>query len=110
MSLGCVVFVHPRSATGMLSVDVVDALKDNDVNDVESSTDAADQLMLIVEPHGLWLLLRNPSDVDVEQDDVVVGLFLTLSVGEVCMLAHHLVVVAAQLLTLSICTSPSSLL
>ena len=30
--------------------------------------------------------LRNSSD-DVEQDDAAVGLFLTVAVGEVCMLA-----------------------
>ena len=42
-------------------------------------------------------------NVVVKQDDVAVGLFLTLFVGEVYMLAHHLVVVAAvQLLMLSI--------
>ena len=87
----------------MLSVDVVDALKDNDVNDGELSTDAAGQLMmLIIEPYGLWLLmLRNPSDVDVEQDDAAVGLLLTVAVGEVYTLAHHLVVVAAAQLSWS---------
>ena len=54
--------------------------------------------------------LHNSND-DAEQDDAAVGLFLTVAVGEVCMLAHHLVdVAAAQLsLALPICTSPSSL-
>ena len=48
---------------------------------MSSCPEAADQLMtLIVEPYGLWLLLRNPSNVDVEQDDAAVGLLLTLSV------------------------------
>ena len=55
-------------------------------------------------------MLRNPSNVVVERDDAAVGLLLTLAVGEVYVLAHHLVdVVAAQLLQLPICTSPSSL-
>ena len=54
--------------------------------------------------------LHNSND-DVEQDDAAVGLFLTVAVGEVCMLAHHLVDVAAgQLsLVLPICMSASSL-
>ena len=52
-------------------------------------------------------MLRNPSDDVVKQDDVAVGLLLTLFVGEVYMLAHPLVGVAAQLLVSSICTSPS---
>ena len=58
----------------------------------------------VVEPYGLWLLMmmRNPSDVVVEQDD------RPAPAVEVCMLAHHLVAdVAAQPLMLSICTSPS---
>ena len=123
--------LEPHTFVGMMSVDTparrrsstlivadVDVLKDNEVDDVKLSHSCCCCCCHIlaskdvVEPYGLWLLmLRNPSDDVVKQDDATVGLLLTLSVGEVCMLAHHLVVVvaAAQLLVLSICTSPSSL-
>ena len=60
----------------------VDVLQDNDVEVVKSSC-----LLLCcsivasndaVEPYGLWLLPRNPSDDVVKQDDVAVGLLLML--------------------------------
>ena len=60
-----------------------------------------------VEPYGLWLLmLRNPSDVVVEQDDVAVGLLLLLRFA--CWPTILLLAVAAQPLMLSICTSSLS--
>ena len=70
--------------------------QDNDADEVGMLSAA------VVEPYGLWLSLRNPSD-DVEQDEASVGLLLTVAVGEVHMFAHHLVVVvAAAQLSLSL--------
>ena len=87
----------------------VDVLKDNEVEDAELSHSCCCRIKAsndAVEPYGLWLLmLRNPSDVVVEQDDVAVGLLLLLRLT--CWPTILLLAVAAQPLMLSICTSPS---
>ena len=68
-----------RQRASTLIIADVDELKDNEVHDVKLSHSCCcchifASKDVVVEPCGLWLLLRNPSDDVVnKQDDATVG-------------------------------------